>query len=95
MANVPEHPLRVLVHVPHGKGSWDRSRNGCGGLRDETLGLGSDTLTRLAYFMNSLGNETRDYSRGLIPRKIDLLRRGDVPLRGGVFGVQKTPSHKP
>ena len=21
--------------------------------------------------------------------------RGDVPLRGGVFGVQKTPSHKP
>jgi hypothetical protein len=44
---------------------------------------------------NWSGIETRDYSRGLIPRKIDLLRRGDVPLRGGVFGVQKTPSHKP
>ena len=42
-----------------------------------------------------LGNEVCDCSRGLIPRKIDLLRRGDVPLRGGVFGVQKTPSHKP
>ena len=50
---------------------------------------GSDALVK------SLGNEVGDCSRGLIPRKIDLLRRGDVPLRGGVFGVQSTFSHKP
>ena len=44
MADVHEHPLRVSVHVPHGKGTWDRSRNGCGGLRDENLGLGKRHL---------------------------------------------------
>ena len=44
---------------------------------------------------NWLAIEVFASSPGFILRKFDLLRRGDVPLRGGVFGVQKTPSHKP
>ena len=44
---------------------------------------------------NWLAIEVFASSPGFILRKIDLLRSGDVPLRGGVFGVQKTPSHKP
>ena len=43
---------------------------------------------------NWLAIEVFASSPGFILRKIDLLRRGDVPLRGGVFGYQKTPSHK-
>ena len=79
----------------HGKNPQLRSWGACCSDREEEVDLGNLGVAGSDAIANSLGIETRDYSRGFIPRKIDLLRRGDVPLRGGVFGVQKTPSHKP
>ena len=57
--------------------------------------LGSGTLTRLTCFMKWSEIEDSGRSRAFVLRKIDLLRGGYVPLRGGVFWFLRNHSHKP
>ena len=65
------------------------------GVGDGSRGERSSRVAESSVMGNWLAIEVFASSPGFILRKFDLLRRGDVPLRGGVFGVQKTPSHKP
>ena len=87
MADVPEHPLRVFEHVPHGKDPQDPQSDTCRCVHVEVRDVGKRNLDALNDLHELVGEREFGQARLLILSKIDLLRSGDVPLRGGVFGV--------
>ena len=58
MADVPEHPLRVFVHVPHGKDPQIRSRDACRCVREGFVDLRKRHLDALVGHLEDVG-ETR------------------------------------